>query len=77
MAAGSHKQDHRTDYTRPECPETGSFRDMKTRSVTRMNGSDNCLGVNLSEAGSVILGVTPEDDLNLVIFENGIWIPKK
>jgi hypothetical protein len=51
--------------------------DHKTRSVQQMNGSPNCLGVNLSELGAAVLGVTKQDDLSIVIFERGIWIPKE
>lgn len=71
-AEGRHQ-----DLSAPEAPHTGAFMDHKTRSVQQMNGSPNCLGVNLSELGAAVLGVTKQDDLSIVIFERGIWIPKE
>lgn len=72
MSAGERQQ----DFSAASAPETGQFIDLKTRSVQQMNGSSNCLGTNLSELGAAILGVGKQDDLNLVIYEKGIWIPK-
>lgn len=70
MAAGKHSLDA------PSAPETGRFMDVKTRSVQQMNGSENCLGTNLSELGATVLGVSVQDELDLVIYEDGIWIPR-
>jgi len=41
-----------------------------------MNGSTNCIGTNLSETGASILGIEKQDDVDLVIYERGIWIPR-
>lgn len=71
MAAGEHR-----DFAAPSAPNTGRFMDLKTRSVQQMNGSTNCLGTNLSEIGATVLGVSAQDDVDLVIYENGIWIPR-
>lgn len=62
------------DLTAASAPDTGDFHDIKTRSVQQMNGSANCLGVNLSELGAAILGIDKSDDVQLVIYNNGIWI---
>jgi hypothetical protein len=72
MSADSRSQ----DLSAPDAPRTGSFIDHKTRSVQQMNGSPNCLGVNLSEVGAAVLGVSKQDDVSIVVFENGIWIPQ-
>lgn len=64
------------DLSAASAPDTGNFIDLKTRSVQQMNGSPNCLGTNLSELGTAILGVGKQDSLDLVIYERGIWIPK-
>jgi len=42
-----------------------------------MGGKETCLGTNLTNVGSTLLGVTKEDDVTLIICENGIWIPKE
>jgi hypothetical protein len=60
----------------PEEPETGDLHGVETRSVQRMGGGTSALGVNLSKTGATVLGVEPQDDLELVVFEKGIWIPK-
>jgi len=72
MAASKHKP----DLTEDTAPITGAFHDVKTRSVQQMNGSENCLGVNLSELGATILNVEKRDNLQLVIYNNGIWVQK-
>lgn len=64
------------DLTSPSAPDAGDLLDIKTRSVQKMNGSENCLGVNLSELGASVLGARKSDDLQLAIYNNGIWIPK-
>lgn len=70
MSAEPRQQD------RSKSVATGALKDVQMRSVQAMGGSDNCCGVNLSRVGSVILGVAPGDDVSLVIYENGVWIPK-
>lgn len=65
------------DFAAPSAPETGSFIDLKTRSAQQMNGSPNCIGTNLSDLGSTILNLSKQDDVTLVIYEKGIWIPKQ
>lgn len=70
MAAGERRHDHSLS------PETGDLIDTRTRSVQQMNGSTNCLGTNLSELGASVLRVDKQDDLELVIYENGIWIQR-
>jgi len=65
-----------TDLASPNAPETGRFIDVKTRSAQQMNGSTNCIGTNLSETGASILGIEKQDDVDLVIYERGIWIPR-
>lgn len=72
MAANQRPQ----DLMSPSAPETGDFHDVETRSVQRMGGGTSALGVNLSTKGVMILGVSKTDEVDLVIFENGIWIPK-
>lgn len=72
MAAEGRQQ----DLSATDEPRTGAFIDHKTRSVQQMNGSENCLGVNLSEVGAAVLGVQKQDDVGIVIFEKGLWIPK-
>lgn len=54
--------------------EPGERLDIQTRSVQKMSGSSNCLGVNITDTGRVILGVEPTDSVQLVIYDNGIWI---
>lgn len=53
----------------------GRLLEIKTRSVQQMSGNSNCLGVNISQTGSVILGVESADTVRLAIYDNGIWIP--
>lgn len=72
MSANSRRH----DFSAPTAPATGDFKDVKTRSVQRMGGSSNCLGVNLTDVGTTILGIDVTDDVDLVIYEQGIWIPK-
>lgn len=67
----------RPDLSSPAAPATGDLKDVKSRSIQRMGGSSNCLGVNLSDVGATIIGVQYQDSVDLVIYENGIWIPKK
>lgn len=57
-------------------PPMGDLKDVQVRSVQMMGGSENCLGVNLSNTGSVILGITADDDVTLRIYENGIWVSR-
>ena len=64
------------DFSSPAAPSTGRFMDLKTRKVQKMNGSENCLGTNLSELGATILGVSKQDEIDLVIYQNGVWIPR-
>lgn len=72
MSAGRRQP----DLAAESAPRTGNLLDVKTRSVQQMNGSKNCLGTNLSEMGTSVLGVEKQDSLQLVVYENGIWIPR-
>lgn len=64
------------DYSSSSAPVTGRLIDHKTRTASKMGGSGNCVGVNLSETGVALLGIGTRDEVSLVIYENGIWIPK-
>jgi len=64
------------DLMSSSAPETGDFYDVVTRSVQRMGGGTSALGVNLSTKGVMILSVEKCDEVDLVIYENGIWIPR-
>jgi len=74
--AASEQPEHDRDLTDPSAPDAGDLLDVKTRSVQKMNGSENCLCVNLSELGATVLGTSKSDDVRLAIYNNGIWIPK-
>lgn len=71
-----NRREKTTDLSDPSAPETGDLKDVLSRSVQKMGGSSNCLGANLTDKGTMMLGVTEEDDVSLAIFENGIWITK-
>lgn len=60
----------------PAALSTGELKALKSRSVQRMGNSENCLGVNLTEFGTLMLGITAEDDVSLRIYENGIWVSR-
>lgn len=49
----------------------------KHRSVQRMSGTSNSLGLNLTDSGVTILGVEKGDQQRLEIYDDGIWIPKE
>ena len=57
--------------------DTGQHLDTKCRSVQEMGGNGSCLGINLTETGATILSVNKRDQQKLLIFEKGIWIPRK
>jgi hypothetical protein len=57
--------------------DTGQHLDTKSRSIQEMGGNGSCLGINLSETGVTILSVDKQDQQQLLIFEKGIWIPRK
>jgi len=57
--------------------DTGQHLDTKSRSIQEMGGSGSCLGINLTETGATILSVDVQDQQRLLIFEKGIWIPRK
>jgi len=65
------------DWGDEDSPATGRYIDTETRSVQHLGGRGKNLGCNLSDKGVAQLGVTGEDTVDLVIFANGIWIPRK
>jgi hypothetical protein len=71
MAAGSQ-----TDPAAPDAPHVGQLRDIKTRHVQRMGGSDNCLGSNLSELGATVLGVEHGDEVQLHIYDDAVVVKR-
>ena len=67
------------DQSRPKTRDLDSDNHLRTesRSVQRMSGTSNSLGLNLTDPGVTILGVEKGDQQRLEIFEDGIWIPKE
>jgi hypothetical protein len=67
------------DQSRPKTSDLDQDNHLRTesRSVQRMSGTSNSLGLNLTDPGVTILGVEKGDQQRLEIFEDGIWIPKE
>jgi hypothetical protein len=54
----------------------GQLLDIQTRSIQKLGGSTASLGVNLTNLGVRIHGLTAEDEAMVHVYTNGIWIER-
>jgi len=60
-----------------EAPDTGSVVKETTRSIQKLGKTENCLGVNIPAIAATIHRHEVGDESNIVVYENGIWIPRE
>jgi len=63
--------------TTAEAPDTGAVVKETSRSIQRLNNSENCLGINIPSLAATVHDFDARDDAEIVIYENGIWIPRE
>jgi len=75
MASASEERGDESDP--PGEIDTGAHLKTAFRSVQKSSGeSENSYTLNLTEIGSAVLGVSHREQQALVVFQNGIWVPR-
>lgn len=64
------------DLSAPEAPRAGGLVDIQTRKPQKGGGRGSQVLINVTDLGRKLHNIEPHVSTTVVIYENGIWIPK-